>query len=149
MFTHTLDPPPPHDISARSSAHRKSSTSFLRPPKEYADSKAAYSSKLQYGVTLQNLFCHARVLYEIATSLPSAQKLLSFCALHICTPQQPFPPSAHHAFFGAPPPQEAGVQLGDTLEQLDGVYLGSFQEAIERLKQRRGTVVLTLLRQKD
>lgn len=45
-------------------------------------------------------------------------------------------------------PQEAGVQLGDTLEQLDGVHLGSFQEAIERLKQRRGTVVLTLLRQK-
>lgn len=46
-------------------------------------------------------------------------------------------------------PQEAGVQLGDTLEQLDGVHLGSFQDAIEKLKQRRGTVVLTLLRQKD
>lgn len=45
--------------------------------------------------------------------------------------------------------QEAGVQLGDILEQLDGMHLGSFQEAIERLKQRRGTVVLTLLRQKD
>ena len=45
--------------------------------------------------------------------------------------------------------QEAGVRLGDTLEQLDGVHLGSFQDAIDRLKQRRGTVVLTLLRQKD
>ncbi|CAN0252883.1 unnamed protein product, partial [Laminaria digitata] len=44
---------------------------------------------------------------------------------------------------------EAGVRLGDTLEQLDGVHLGSFQDAIDRLKQRRGTVVLTLLRQKD
>ncbi|CAM9868270.1 unnamed protein product [Discosporangium mesarthrocarpum] len=47
------------------------------------------------------------------------------------------------------PGQEAGVQLGDVLEQLDGMHLGSFQEAIERLKQRRGTVVLTLLREKD
>lgn len=45
--------------------------------------------------------------------------------------------------------QEAGVRLGDILEQLDGVHLGSFQDAIERLKQRRGTVVLTLLRQRD
>lgn len=63
------------------------------------------------------------------------------------------PPSLHPPvsfyFLSTHPPQEAGVQLGDTLEQLDGVHLGSFQDAIEKLKQRRGTVVITLLRQKD
>ncbi|CAM9520062.1 unnamed protein product, partial [Phaeothamnion confervicola] len=46
------------------------------------------------------------------------------------------------------PGQDAGVQLGDVLEQLDGQTLGSFQEAIDRLKNCRGTVVLTLLRQR-
>jgi interferon-induced GTP-binding protein Mx1 len=44
------------------------------------------------------------------------------------------------------PGEDAGVLLGDTLEQVDGARLGSFQEAIDRLKQCRGTVVLTLLR---
>ncbi|KAG5184845.1 Mx2, Mx-like dynamin-related GTPase [Tribonema minus] len=46
------------------------------------------------------------------------------------------------------PGQEAGVKLGDVLEQVEGHRLGSFQEAIERLKRSRGTVVLTLLRER-
>lgn len=76
------------------------------------------------------------------------QKLLPLTFLSLPPPPPPKKKSfARHPMCGAP--QEAGVQLGDILEQLDGVYLGSFQEAIERLKQRRGTVVLTLLRQKD
>ncbi|CAM9610022.1 unnamed protein product [Chrysoparadoxa australica] len=43
------------------------------------------------------------------------------------------------------PGQEAGVSVGDVLEQVDGVHLGSFQEAISCLKRCRGTVILTLL----
>lgn len=72
----------------------------------------------------------------------------TFPGLSFDDPPPPPPPHTSVPMIRCAP-QEAGVQLGDTLEQLDGVHLGSFQDAIERLKQRRGTVVLTLLRQKD
>jgi predicted metalloprotease with PDZ domain len=42
------------------------------------------------------------------------------------------------------PGQEAGVRLGDALLAVDSHKLGSFQEAIDKLKQCRGNVVLTL-----
>lgn len=81
-------------------------------------------------------------LYGIGTPLKSMS------APHLSLSTR-YPPPLFSVMFSPDPPQEAGVQLGDILEQLDGVHLGSFQDAIEKLKQRRGTVVITLLRQKD
>lgn len=46
-------------------------------------------------------------------------------------------------------PQEAGIEPGDTLQQVDGVQLGSYKEGVEIFKKLRGPVVLTVLRQND
>jgi len=46
------------------------------------------------------------------------------------------------------PSQDAGIRVGDTLEQLDGQNLGSFSNAIKMLKGRTGTITLTITRQK-
>ena len=50
---------------------------------------------------------------------------------------------------GAPNPgQSAGVQFGDLLDAVQGERLGSFQEAVGRLKGLSGTVTLTLIRER-
>ena len=51
---------------------------------------------------------------------------------------------------GAPNPgQSAGVQFGDLLDAVQGERLGSFQEAVGRLKGLSGTVTLTLIRARE
>ena len=49
---------------------------------------------------------------------------------------------------GAPNPgQVAGVLYGDVLDQVQGERLGSFAEAVGRLKALSGVVVMTLIRE--
>ncbi|CAM9808765.1 unnamed protein product [Scytosiphon promiscuus] len=51
---------------------------------------------------------------------------------------------------GQPNPAEAaGIEIGDTLQMVDGVQLGTYKEGIEMFKKLRGPVVLTVFRQND
>lgn len=43
--------------------------------------------------------------------------------------------------------QIAGIRVGDTLQKLGGVPLGSYKDGIEMFKKQRGDVVLTIMRQ--
>ena len=45
--------------------------------------------------------------------------------------------------------QEAGIEPGDTLQEVDGVKLGTYKDGVEIFKKLRGPVVLTVLRQND
>ncbi|CAB1106835.1 unnamed protein product [Ectocarpus sp. CCAP 1310/34] len=51
---------------------------------------------------------------------------------------------------GKPNPAEAaGIEVGDTLQRVGGVPLGTYKEGIELFKKLRGPVVLTVCRQND
>lgn len=52
-------------------------------------------------------------------------------------------------FCASRPFQEAGVEVGDTLQQVDGVHLGSYKEGMALFKKKTGTFVLTVLREAD
>lgn len=45
-------------------------------------------------------------------------------------------------------PKAAGIKAGDKLQQVGEVHLGSCENGIELLKQQRGPVFITVLRQK-
>lgn len=55
----------------------------------------------------------------------------------------PFLPNTHVSTTS----QAAGIKVGDTLQKLGGVPLGSYKDGIEMFKKQRGDVVLTILRQ--
>lgn len=44
--------------------------------------------------------------------------------------------------------QAAGLEVGDTLQQVDGVHLGSYMDGMEVLDKQFGPVVLTARRKK-
>lgn len=47
------------------------------------------------------------------------------------------------------PPQDAGVEVGDTLQQVDGVLLGSYKQGMAVFKKQKGSFKLTVLREDD
>ncbi|CBJ26228.1 similar to Uncharacterized protein conserved in bacteria with a cystatin-like fold [Ectocarpus siliculosus] len=51
---------------------------------------------------------------------------------------------------GQPNPASAGgIEVGDTLQKLDGVTLGSYKDGMEMFKKQSGSVVITVLRQDE
>lgn len=48
-----------------------------------------------------------------------------------------------------PRSQAGGIEVGDTLQKLDGVTLGSYKEGMEMFKKQSGSVVITVLRQDE
>ncbi|CAN0245837.1 unnamed protein product [Ectocarpus sp. 12 AP-2014] len=51
---------------------------------------------------------------------------------------------------GQPNPASAGgIEVGDTLQKLDGVTLGSYKDGMDMFKKQSGSVVITVLRQDE
>lgn len=57
------------------------------------------------------------------------------------------PPHVCLSFLFAP--QVAGVEVGDTLQKLEGVVLGSYKEGMAMFKKHKGSFSLTVLRQDE
>lgn len=53
------------------------------------------------------------------------------------------------SLFPPPRPQDAGVEVGDTLQAVDGVQLGSYKQGMALFKKQKGSFKLTVLREED
>jgi len=53
------------------------------------------------------------------------------------------------ALLGPSPEQDAGVEVGDTLQQVDGEHLGSYKQGMALFKKQKGSFKLTVLREDD
>ncbi|CAM9655777.1 unnamed protein product [Scytosiphon promiscuus] len=47
------------------------------------------------------------------------------------------------------PAQAAGIEVGDTLQKLDGAQLGSYKQGMSMFKEKTGSFVITVLRQDE
>lgn len=59
----------------------------------------------------------------------------------LSNPHLPRPPHKY--------PQDAGVEVGDTLQAVDGTELGSYKQGMALFKKQKGTFKLTVLREED